>query len=70
MNEYDTDRLMWSARAVASKLVQALAYDLNVTGLDDALRAYVGIRSAMKLPANRPATRPATPSGTRKADSK
>ena len=48
---------------------QALAYDLNVTGLDDALRAYLGIRSAMQLPANRPtATRPAAT--TRKADSK
>ena len=46
---------------------QALAYDLNVTGLDDALRAYLGIRAAMNLPATRMATRPAT---TRKADSK
>jgi hypothetical protein len=42
---------------------QALAYDLNVTGLDDALRAYLGIRSTVQSASSRPAT-------TRKADSK
>jgi hypothetical protein len=49
---------------------QALAYDLNVTGLDDLLRSYVKIRGAVSAPpSTRPTTRPARPATTRKADS-
>ena len=44
---------------------QALAYDLNINGLDDLLRSYLKIRGAL----SKPTTRAAAAASTRKAES-